>query len=224
MMLQLWLKVIKLLTEQCQIKSNERIEFMFFLSYIHSNARCYKIHSPQETKSYSTLTAVDLTVDWEGKKKGKKKGGGGLHFSIRSTVCVCNSSFNVSMTYSFLSHTWYIHFVTKHIFFWTEKNRQNKFTKPRMFHLCSSTNIQFLTEHTDIRNDVILTDASDSAVINSVINNDDEAVWLVCGMSLTCIRNDNIAWRFLKKVWNQENTTTLCKTGTIKMTASSKHT
>jgi hypothetical protein len=92
------------------------------------------------------------------------------------------------------------------------------FTKPRIFDRCSSTNTWFLTEHTGIRNDVILTDASDSAVITSAINSDDEAVWLVCGISLTCIRNDNIAWRFLKKVWNQEITTTLCKTDTMQMT------
>jgi len=56
------------------------------------------------------------------------------------------------------------------------KNRLKTFTKPLIFHLCSSTNIQFLTEHTGIGNDVILTDASDSAVINSGINSDDEAV------------------------------------------------
>ena len=136
-------------------------------------------------------------------------------------VWVCNSCFNVSTTYSFLSHTWYINFVTKHIFFWHEKNRQKTFTKPWIFHLCSSKNTQFLTEYTGIRNDVIRTDASDSAVIKSAINSDDEAVWPVCGISLTCIRNDNIARRFLKMVWNQENTTTLCKTGTMKMIASS---
>jgi hypothetical protein len=125
-----------------------------------------------------------------------------------------------------ISFTHMIHtFCDKTHFLLTEKTDGKCSQKTRIFHLCSSTNIWFLTEHTGMRNDVILTDASDSAIITSAINSEDEVVWLVCGISLTCIRNDNIAWRFLKKAWNQEITTTFCKTGTMQMTDSSfKHT
>jgi hypothetical protein len=43
---------------------------------MHSNAWRYTIHSPRETKGYSTLTAGYLTADWEGKKikrRGERK-------------------------------------------------------------------------------------------------------------------------------------------------------